>query len=153
MSQELTEFPVRPPKANFRRQDANPFHVAAYRKNVGIAQEDILDRIAGTKQLSLAQLATHPDYWRRGLATALLNWGTELGRREIWPITVFAGPTAYSLYSKFGFKTAGIVVTAVAGEDDVIGFPAMIWEPTDSGHSHGQQPPQLRVVYDPVTQS
>jgi predicted acetyltransferase len=82
-----------------------------------------------------------------------LTWGTELGRQEGWPITVFAGPTAYSLYSKFGFETAGIVVTAVAEEDETIEFPAMIWEPSGSGYFYGQHPPRLRVVYDPATQS
>jgi len=144
---------MKPPKPDFRRQDANPLHVAAYRKSIEFAQHEIFDHIAGPKQLSIAQLATHPEYWRRGAATALLNWGVALSRLEGWPITVFVGPMAYSLYSKFGFKTAGKVVAKVAGEDEAIQFPAMIWEPLDSGYFQGQQPPQLVVAYDPVTQS
>jgi len=85
------------------------------------------------------------------MATALLTWGTELARHKGWSISVCVGPTAYSLYSKFGFKTAGTAVTAVAGEDETIEFPAMIWEPADSGYFHGHLPLRLRVVYDPVT--
>ena len=59
----------------------------------------------------------------------MLEWGISLSREKLWPITVFAGPTAYGLYMKFGFKTAGMVTTTVVGEEEKIEFPGMAWEP------------------------
>jgi len=120
---------LHPPTANSSREDANPLHMDAYRMSVTQAQEKYFDRIYGRNQLSLAQLATHPNYWRRGAATRMLEWGISLSRKTTWPITVFAGPTAYGLYTKFGFRLAGMVTTTVVGEEEKIEFPGMAWEP------------------------
>jgi predicted acetyltransferase len=143
---------VKPPNANPLRRDANPSHVAAYRKSIGRAQEEYFDRAYGTNQLSLAQLATHPDYFGRGAATMLLQWGVVLGQKERWPITVFAGPMAYNLYRRFGFKTLVKVTTQVLDEEENIEFPGMAWEPIDSMAKDKRRPVsathQLLVVYD-----
>ena len=150
---ESNKAPVKPPKPNSERRDANPLHVAAYRKSVGVAQEELFDSTYGPNQLSLAQLATHPDYWRRGVASRLLKWGIERSRREMWPITVFAGPTAYNLYHSFGFRNAGTVITTVSGEEESIEFPGLVWEPENFVRLHERQSRQLKVAYDPVTKS
>jgi len=142
---------LKPPEANPLRRDANPLHVAAYRKSIGQAQEEFFDRAYGKNQLSLAQLATHPDYFRRGAATMLLEWGVALGRKESWSITVFAGPMAYNLYRRFGFKTLVKVTTQVLGEKEKLEFPGMAWEPIDSASDEKHRAPsthQLLVVYD-----
>jgi ribosomal protein S18 acetylase RimI-like enzyme len=142
---------VKPPKANLTRRDANSLHMAAYRMCVDQAQEEYFDRIYGTHQLSLAQLATHPDYWRRGAATMLLDWGFDISSQKRWPITVFAGPTAYSLYRKLGFKTAGMVTTKVLGEEEEIEFPGMTWEANDPGPQKNIEsvPHHLTLEYNP----
>jgi len=125
--------------------------VAAYRKGISRAQEEYFDQTYGTNQLSLAQLATHPDYFGRGAATMLLEWGVALGKKERWPITVFAGPMAYNLYRRFGFKTLVKVTTQVLGEEEEIEFPGMAWEPIDcvaKDERHPISSTRLLVVYD-----
>jgi len=103
--------------------------MAAYRASIGHAQSELFDSVYGNKQLSLAQLATHPDYFRRGAGTMLAEWGMELAEKNKWVITVFAGPMAYALYGRLGFKTVGIVTTQVKDEEEKIEFPGMVWEP------------------------
>jgi predicted acetyltransferase len=81
----------------------------------------------------------------------LIQWGVGISRREGWPITVFAGPTACSLYRKFGFKTAGTVITTVVGEEERIEFPAMALDPNNET-SMGDidlEPRRLFVAYNP----
>jgi len=122
------------------------------RKSIGRAQEEYFDQVYGTNQLSLAQLATHPDYFGRGTATMLLEWGVALAKKERWPITVFAGPMAYNLYKRFGFKTLVRVTTQVLDEEEKIEFPGMAWEPIDSVAKNERRcvssAHQLLVVYD-----
>jgi len=142
---------LNPPKANSSRKDANPLHMDAYRMSVTQAQEKYFDQVYGRNQLSLAQLATHPKYWRRGAGTRMLEWGISLSRKRAWPITVFAGPTAYGLYRKFGFKTAGMVTTTIVGEEEKIEFPGMTWEPNDpEGQEDAEiEPYRLKIELDP----
>jgi len=103
--------------------------MAAYRNSIGHAQRELFDAVYGEKQLSLAQLATHPDYFRRGAGTMLVEWGIRLAERERWAITVFAGPMAYGIYGRKGFRSVGIVRTQVDGEEEFIEFSGMVWEP------------------------
>jgi GNAT superfamily N-acetyltransferase len=135
------------------RRDANPLHVAAYRESICRAQERYFDRVYGKNQLSLAQVATHPSYFRRGVAKALLTWGVELAQRERWPITVFAGPMAYGLYGGFGFTTVAIVTARVPGEEEKVEFPGMVWEPARSprcGRFPGSWLPSSAWFYEMV---
>jgi predicted acetyltransferase len=132
------------------RRDANHLHMAAYRESIGRGQ-DYFDRCYNQNHLSLAQLATHPLFWRRGAATMLVDWGTALSEENGWPITVFAGPTAYSLYRKFGFKTVLKVSVMVAGETEKIEFPGMAWEPNGFEPQCRSGMPalyKLSVIYD-----
>jgi len=126
--------------------------VAAYRLSVCRAQEEYFDLAYGKNQLSLAQLATHPDYFGRGAATMLLDWGVALGKKERWPITVFAGPMAYNLYTRFGFKKLVKVTTQVLDEEEKIEFLGMAWEPINFVAKDGQHSVssmhQLLVIYD-----
>jgi hypothetical protein len=66
---------------------------------------------------------------------------------------VFAGPTAYGLYGRCGFKTAGTVVTTVTGEEEALEFPGMVREPKDSEYFHEEQPRRISIAYVPVTES
>jgi hypothetical protein len=51
-----------------------------------------------------------------------LEWGVALGEKEKWRITLLAGPKAYSLYRRFGFKTIVTVTTNVLGEEMELEF-------------------------------
>jgi predicted N-acetyltransferase YhbS len=103
----------------------------AYRDSIGRGQEEFFDKIYGHKQLSLAQVATHPDYFRRGAGTMLIKWGLDLAEKETWAVTVFAGPKAYRVYERLGFKTLGTARAQVDGEEEFIEFPGMAWEPSN----------------------
>jgi predicted N-acetyltransferase YhbS len=105
--------------------------MAAYRASVGHAQSELFDSVYGNKQLGLAQLATHPDYFRRGAGTMLAKWGMGLAEKNKWAITVFAGPMAYGPYERLGFKTLGIATTQAKDEEEKIEFPGMVWEPSN----------------------
>ncbi|KAF2102646.1 acyl-CoA N-acyltransferase, partial [Rhizodiscina lignyota] len=109
-----------PPTAKPRRRDADPIHMAVYRASVGYAQAEYFDKMYGSAQLSLAQLATNPKYFRNGVASMLLNWGLDLARKRQLPITLFANPNARELYQRFGFVTVVTVVTTVSGEEEKI---------------------------------
>jgi predicted N-acetyltransferase YhbS len=89
------------------------------------------DSIYGNKQVSLAQLATHPDHFRRGAETMLAKWEMELAEKNKWAITVFAGPMAYGPYERLGFKPLGIATTQGKDEEEKVEFPGMVWEPSD----------------------
>lgn len=121
---------VKPPHATPHRRDANAAHMEAYRDSVGRAQVELFDAAYGDRQLCLAQLATHPDYIRRGAGTMLVQWGLALAEKETWAVTVFAGPTAYGLYARLGFRKLGMVKAQVDGEEEAIEFPGLAWEPS-----------------------
>lgn len=53
--------------------------------------------------LVLEVLATHDDYRKRGLASRLLDWGSENADRNGWECYLDAGAGAQSLYQKHGY--------------------------------------------------
>jgi predicted N-acetyltransferase YhbS len=89
----------------------------AYREAVGCAQAELFDKVYGDKQLGLAQLATHPDYFRRGAATILAKWGLALAEKDTLAVAVFAGPKAYGIYERLGFRRVGMAKVQVDGEE------------------------------------
>lgn len=123
---------MKPPKPPADRRDSDPLHMTAYRVASEIAKEQYFDKMLGDKQLELAQLATHPDYSRRGAASALLKWGIKVSRKEEWPITLFAGPQGYNLYQRYGFRQVVMVTTKVLDEEEVLDFPGLVWRPMEN---------------------
>lgn len=103
--------------------------MAVYRVSVAQAQERYFNKLYGAKQLSLAQLATHPGYFKQGVATRLLMWGMDLAKREDWPITLFASTLGVKLYEKYGFTRLMTIVMNVDGEEDEVDFPGLVWNP------------------------
>jgi predicted acetyltransferase len=127
--------------------------MAAFRTSIVFAQERYFDSIYGPIQLSLAQLATHPDYQRRGAASMMMAWGIARAEEEKWPITVFGGAASYKLYVAFGFKTLVTVTTQVLDEEEKIEFPGMAWEPSHfegkgDGKGKYNSTSELLVVFD-----
>lgn len=59
----------------------------------------------------LKLLATSPSYQRRGAASLMLAWGTELADRQGLVCWTVASSEGLSLYQKFGFKVHDSVMT------------------------------------------
>ncbi|KAK0667050.1 hypothetical protein QBC41DRAFT_304707 [Cercophora samala] len=85
----------------------------------------------GTRQITLIDLSTSPDYWRRGAATKLLEWGMKLARRGGKAIKLISTPFAKALFAKHGFKEMGNLVIQLKGEDEKLVMPSMVWDPKD----------------------
>ncbi|KAG5811756.1 hypothetical protein H9Q74_013447, partial [Fusarium xylarioides] len=111
--------------------DCNPARLKAYSEATMKARKDIFVSRFGQRQLSLRQMATLPDYWKRGAASKLLTWGMERARKEGVAIPMFAGNMGKLLYVKFGFKERGRVKIQALGESEVVYEIAMAWDPRD----------------------
>ncbi|KAI0123557.1 hypothetical protein BJ170DRAFT_87728 [Xylariales sp. AK1849] len=72
----------------------------------------IRTRVLGDRPaLLLKVLGTLPSYRRRGAASLLLAWATEIADREGLACWTEASPAALPLYQKFGFTAQDSVVT------------------------------------------
>src|ERR1700761_5106509 len=69
-------------------------------------------------KMELIQIATHPDYQRRGYAKALCQWGMECARNDKVPVTVNASPMGCKLFSNLGFKSHPDDWIQVEGEEE-----------------------------------
>ncbi|KAK3325009.1 hypothetical protein B0H66DRAFT_472070 [Apodospora peruviana] len=145
---------LKPPSPNPDRRDASQMHMKAYRLATEFAQTKFFDRLLGHRQISLAQLATDPAYFRRGAATKLVEWGIEmLARKQNLPISLFAGPMGYRLYQRMGFRSVVMATVQVSGEKEELMFPGMVWK--DGLREEKEQVwdeegvPQLFVVAEP----
>jgi len=58
----------------------------------------------GTKYIYLALLMTDPRFQRRGIGTAMLNWGHERADRDDVPAILIASPVGHPLYQSVGWK-------------------------------------------------
>ncbi|PVH85754.1 hypothetical protein DL98DRAFT_511303 [Cadophora sp. DSE1049] len=65
--------------------------------------------ITKTKCLNLSLLMTDPMYQRRGMGTALLEWGHEMADREGVPCFLIASPVGHPLYVHVGWKEIGVM--------------------------------------------
>lgn len=57
-----------------------------------------------TRNLYLGLLMTDPKYQRRGIGTAMLNWGHERADKEKVPMFLIATPVGHGLYQHVGWK-------------------------------------------------
>lgn len=113
------------------RKDANPEHVAAFRKAVNEAKAKFFGPPLKGDQLHLQILATHFDYLRHGFATRLLQWGMSLAKNETLSVNLFASPMGFPLYSHLGFKNCGKVIVQLPDEDEKVIMHAMEYKPQD----------------------
>jgi ribosomal protein S18 acetylase RimI-like enzyme len=87
------------------------------------------DEKYGEKQWSLMTLATHPDYGRGGVGTALCYWAIQRAISDkIEALTLFASPLGKLLYTKLKFIVVGIVRIQVEGEEEFVDLPGMTLE-------------------------
>lgn len=79
-----------------------------------------------TELWKLQNLATHPAFQNRGVASMFLEWGKRQAERERIPIGLESSRKARPLYLKNGFR--------IFGEMRISGFPVeevpiLLWEP------------------------
>ncbi|KAB8343037.1 hypothetical protein FH972_022631 [Carpinus fangiana] len=125
-----------------------------------IAKSTTFDPLAKTTHWHLSNLAVVPQYQRRGIATALVQWGLDHAASETAdrkregkvpvPVTLVASIAGLPLYARLGFKVVG-------WEDDSFldfstdGGASMVWD--SSGYwlkDVAHEPPMKRGVVDAV---
>jgi GNAT superfamily N-acetyltransferase len=107
------------------RQDANWEHVIAFRNASMHVQKKYFDSVFGSNQIQLAILGTHPDFRRRGFATALCTWGMDQARNHNVAVTVVASPMGCDLLTHLNFTRQGMSWVQVAGEKEKLTIYAM----------------------------
>jgi GNAT superfamily N-acetyltransferase len=125
----LTEFAVKPPTDHLDRRDADPVRMTKFRSCISAAKGKWFNGKYGEKQIMLMNLATHPDYWRRGLGFELCRWGLDKAEAEGLEVTLFSSPMGLPLYTKLGFHEVGMMHCQVEGEEESIDLPVMEWGP------------------------
>lgn len=95
------------------------------------AKESYFNSNYQSHYLHLRILATHPDFQRRGAASALCRWGIEHAGERKQPVTVFASPMGQKLYIYLGFEYLGTVPVQVEGEDEKLSIGAMVYSYPD----------------------
>ncbi|RDW60671.1 hypothetical protein BP6252_12054 [Coleophoma cylindrospora] len=81
----------------------------AFNKFIDQTFRDFLDAWATpTKHLSLVLLMTDPKFQRRGIATALLEWGHRRADLDRVPAFLIASPVGHPLYQSRGWKDVSV---------------------------------------------
>jgi len=60
-----------------------------------------------TKHLYLGLLMTDPKFQRRGIGSALLQWGAQLADKDRVPSFLIASPVGHPLYRSLGWQETG----------------------------------------------
>ena len=74
----------------------------------------------------MQNLAVHPDFQRRGVASMLLDWGKRQAEREGCPIGLESSELARPLYLRNGFRRFGYMHIRDFPIPEV---PIFLWEP------------------------
>ncbi|KAJ9164816.1 hypothetical protein NKR19_g1075 [Coniochaeta hoffmannii] len=81
----------------------------------------------GGGYMFLKILLCHPDYRRRGAGTALVRRGVAVARLHGAHTALFSSPMGVHLYRKLGFQEIGKFEVAVAGDEERLEIPAMVF--------------------------
>ena len=100
----------------------------AYLKATMAFRQELFVERYGNRQMSLRQMATHPDYWRRGAGHLVVDWGVKKATEAGVAIVMFASPMGKKLYETFGFRELGIVYVHVAEEMESLNVSGMAWD-------------------------
>ncbi|KAK7703215.1 hypothetical protein SLS64_009191 [Diaporthe eres] len=122
---------TQPAKKPECRRDANIEHMNAFTTALQSAKESYFECKYQSHHLHLRILATHPDFQRRGAASALCRWGIDYAGERKQPVTLFASPMGQKLYTHLGFDYLGTVPVQVEGEDEKLSIGAMIYSCPD----------------------
>ena len=119
---------VPPSKSYFDRRDGNASHMEAYTEAIMAFRQEVFVGRYGDRQMSLRQIATHPDYWRRGAGHLFIDWGVKKAIEAGVAIVLFASPMGKKLYETFGFRELGIVYVHSPGDKESLNICGMAWD-------------------------
>ena len=119
---------VPPTKNHFNRRDGNAAHMEAYLEATMAFRQEVFVGRYGDRQMSLRQMATHPDYWRRGAGHLVVDWGVKKAIEAGIAIVMFASPMGKKLYEKFGFHELGTVYVHSLGDEESLNVSGMAWD-------------------------
>lgn len=108
------------------REDANIIHMRRFNEVIG-SMINTYFQPYGNQQVILANLATHPDYRRRGCGGALCQWGIKKAAEQGWVVTVLGSPMGRLLYLAQGFRELAIEPLAVEGEDETLNISCLVY--------------------------
>lgn len=83
----------------------------------------------GPWQIELWNLATHPDYQRKGHGSTLCRWGMKKAQEDNVAVTLMAAPMGKLLYAHLGFRFVGSGVIEVPGDPEKGSWELMDWDP------------------------
>ncbi|KAF8515314.1 hypothetical protein BU17DRAFT_67906 [Hysterangium stoloniferum] len=81
----------------------------------------------GKKHWDLHVLCVHPDWRRKGVGSALLQWGFDKAEEDGAVVYLTSSPMARPIYLAKGFRVTSERMCKVNGYD--LKIPGMIWEP------------------------
>jgi predicted N-acetyltransferase YhbS len=94
-----------------------------------LAKKALFDIRYGIEYIQLQILATRPAWQRRGVGTALCQWGLELADLCSFSVAVFASPMGRLLYLSLGFAAMAEVEIRAGNEDERVMLQAMSRRP------------------------
>ena len=106
----------------------NIARMEAYAKANNKFRDDVFSSLYGSRQISLRLILTHPDHWRRGAGSLMLQWGVKTATKEGVAIVLFASPWGNELYESFGFRELGILRVSLPGESREMLASGMAWD-------------------------
>ena len=110
------------------RRDVNPKRQAVFREAASKGKQTLFDDVYGPDQIHLQILGTHPDYMRRGCASALVDWGVAVAKMDNLVVSLMASPMGSLLYTHLGFKHVERIVLRVPEEIEEVYIDAMVLE-------------------------
>lgn len=119
---------VPPTKNHFKRRDGNAARMEAYLEATMAFRQEVFVGRYGDRQMSLRQMATHPDYWRRGAGHLFVDWGVKKAIEAGIAIVMFASPMGKKLYETFGFREVGTVYVHSLGDKESLNVSGMAWD-------------------------
>ena len=96
-------------------------------KTIQDANRDWFEPRYGDQQVVLLAMSVHPDFQRRGIASAVVRWGMDKAAEQKAAVTLFATEVGAHLYSKMGFRDAGIRYAQVEGQEEKDLLRGMEW--------------------------
>lgn len=111
------------------RRDTNQARVKTFTSLCHKAKVTYFDEKYGDDQLYLNNIGTHPDYGRRGAATALVEWGVNFAEKKQIPLSLFASSMGKQLYTKLGFQALGTITVQADADPAKVKLVAMIKTP------------------------
>ena len=111
----------------------NPVRNAAMGEAGGEAHKRLYDDVYGAdNHVELVRLKTHPDYMRRGFASALVKWGINLAKEQhLAAVSVAASQMGSLLFAHLGFKHLEQVVFRAPGDTETPTVDLFVFELQD----------------------